>query len=645
MIQLTLEIVGKEPHVFSFPDVDVVGIGRTAGNSLQISDARVSGLHGQVLKRPSGYLYRDLRSTNGSMVLCGSERVVVDGEGTLEVPLSNGDVLLLGDIDDPVVLRVAIPAATRDTRPTEGTIVARRAMAGVQELSVLLQAQPVQSASLWKLVRAIAGTTETSAVFENVARFLLDSNTAAQAVILVPSGTDEEALGLRRGDAAAAPLGAGAPPYPRGLVEQAMKEQTALLSTEASPAENTEQSLARLGVSSALVVPLQIPNEKVFGALVVTGRGAGLSEQHLDQVIVLGSYVASSFYMARLVKRLRGVQRRLRDENQYLRTQIEPDETFSEIIGSSAAIRNVFNKMRIVKDTDVTVLITGETGTGKELVARGLHNKSARSARLFAAVNCAALSESLLESELFGHVKGAFTGAHENKKGLFQVADRGTLFLDELGELSPRLQAKLLRVLQEGEVLPVGSTRPIRVDVRVVAATHRDLRAEVKSGNFREDLFYRVNVFPIHLPALRERREDIPSLAQFFLDRYAHRFRKRVSAFSESAMSRLVSYAFAGNIRELENAVQRAVLLTADGEAVSVAAVSSDPGLEVEAMAGDQGIACHGSLRETMEGLEKRVLRAALEERGWNRSATARDIGISRQALMAKLAKYALVPD
>jgi Nif-specific regulatory protein len=335
----------------------------------------------------------------------------------------------------------------------------------------------------------------------------------------------------------------------------------------------------------------------------------------------------------------------LRDENRYLREQGQGNSVFSEIIGESDAICRVFEHLKVVMNTDATVLITGETGTGKELVARAIHNNSQRASRLFAPVNCAALSENLLESELFGHVKGAFTGAHENKKGLFQVADKGSLFLDEIGELSRNLQAKLLRVLQEGEVTPVGSTRPVKVSVRIIAATHRDLRTEVQEGTFREDLFYRIAVFPIHVPALRERPSDIPLLADFFLERYSARFGKNVAGISERAMKSLMSYDFPGNIRELENEIQRALLLTPDGESVCIRELSEHVRGAIGAGGPSMMVAASGKLKDTMARLERQVLLTALENHGWNRSETARQMGISRQALMVKLSKYELSPD
>ncbi len=253
--------------------------------------------------------------------------------------------------------------------------------------------------------------------------------------------------------------------------------------------------------------------------------------------------------------------KRLVDRNQFLERQLELTSQFEGIVGTSKPIADVFAMVESVAPTDVTVLITGESGTGKELVARAIHTRSSRSSRPFIAINCAALAESVLESELFGHVKGSFTGAVASRRGLFEEASGGTLFLDEVGELAPATQVRLLRVLQEGEIRPVGSNEPRNVDVRIIAATHRDLQAEVQRSVFRQDLFYRLNVVSVNLPALRERVEDLPALAHHFVKKSAARFEKNVAKLDPETLERLCSYDWPGNVRELENAMERAVVL------------------------------------------------------------------------------------
>src|SRR5512145_90768 len=253
---------------------------------------------------------------------------------------------------------------------------------------------------------------------------------------------------------------------------------------------------------------------------------------------------------------------RLEKENVYLQEEIRADHNFEEIVGDSPALRAVLRKVEQVAPTNATVLIYGETGTGKELIARAIHDRSPRKDRPLVKVNCGAISAGLVESELFGHVKGAFTGAIERRLGRFALADGGTVFLDEVGELPLETQVKLLRVLQEREFEPVGGSRPVQVDVRVIAATNRNLEETVRAGGFRSDLFYRLNVFPIEVPLLRQRASDIPQLAMFFLARCSKSVGKAMTGISQDTMDRLASYAWPGNIRELGNLVERAVILS-----------------------------------------------------------------------------------
>jgi formate hydrogenlyase transcriptional activator len=261
-------------------------------------------------------------------------------------------------------------------------------------------------------------------------------------------------------------------------------------------------------------------------------------------------------------KRAEAVLRNLQPPNVCLREEIQAEHNFKEIVGNSPGLLAVLGKVEQVALTDTTVLIYGETGTGKELIAGAIHDCSSRKERPLVKVNCSAISAGLVESELFGHVKGAFTGAIERRVGRFELADGGTILLDEVGELPLEMQVKLLRVLQEREFEPVGSSRSVRVDVRVIAATNRDVGEAVKAGRFRSDLFYRLNVFPLEVPPLRDRRPDIPNLAMFFLERFSKKFGKRIDTVSQATMDRLVGYGWPGNIRELQNIIERAVVVT-----------------------------------------------------------------------------------
>lgn len=301
------------------------------------------------------------------------------------------------------------------------------------------------------------------------------------------------------------------------------------------------------------------------------------------------------------------------------------------MVGDSPAMRALLNNIALVAPSDATVLIHGESGTGKELVARALHASSGRSHRPLITLNCAALNESLLESELFGHERGAFTGADKRREGRFVEADGGTLFLDEIGDISPLMQVRLLRAIQEREVQRVGSNQTLSVDVRLIAATHRQLAEEVSAGRFRQDLYYRLNVVTIDMPPLRQRREDIPQLARYFLQRYAERNRKTVLGFTPQAMDMLIHYEWPGNIRELENAVERAVVLLT-GEYISERELPL-------AIAGTpvSGRPLDGNLIQPLVDVEKEAILAALEKTGGNKTEAARQLGITRKTLLAKL--------
>ncbi|MDJ0786869.1 MAG: sigma 54-interacting transcriptional regulator [Myxococcota bacterium] len=310
------------------------------------------------------------------------------------------------------------------------------------------------------------------------------------------------------------------------------------------------------------------------------------------------------------------------------------------LIGRSVAMRRTFALVERACQTEATVLLQGETGTGKELLARAVHDGGARSARSFVAVNCAAFPDTLLESELFGHVRGAFTGADRTREGLFVAAEGGTLFLDEIGETSGPFQAKLLRVLQEREVRPVGGTRARGIDVRVVAATHRELRKEVSRGHFREDLFYRLSVFPIAVPPLRERLEDVPLLAQHFLEEHGRRESKRGCQLSQEALRLLLSHRWPGNVRELENEIQRALALSRAGELLPPDRFSPDIEYVVEPT---HAVVRDGEpLRDSMARIESWLLRQALERHGGRRAETARALGITREGLYKKLKRLGI---
>jgi DNA-binding NtrC family response regulator len=330
--------------------------------------------------------------------------------------------------------------------------------------------------------------------------------------------------------------------------------------------------------------------------------------------------------------------RQLRREVTHLRRQVAHAERFGEIIGKSRGMQEIYKIIDAVSQNKSNVLLSGENGTGKELVARTIHQKGPLAGKPFLAINCGALSETLLESQLFGHRKGAFTGAIDDHDGVFQAADGGTLFLDEISEIPLPLQVKFLRAIQEKEVTPLGSTRPVRVDVRIIAATNRDIEDVLRSGTFRTDLFYRLNVVPIHLPPLRERREDIPLLAERFIEEFSRIYGVEPKRVTAEAMERICEYAWPGNIRELQNAIERAFALSSEPE---ITLKDLPPALlRVDnRAAGDAADTASLPLDE----VERRSIVAALQRAGGNKNEAARLLGIDRQRLYRKIEKYGLL--
>ncbi len=356
------------------------------------------------------------------------------------------------------------------------------------------------------------------------------------------------------------------------------------------------------------------------------------------EAIRLGAYdyVTKPFPKEKVLGLLENIIERklLRQENQALKEELGRPSSQKKIVFTSARFREVYDLARQVAASDANILILGESGTGKELIAGLIHHNSPRRGRSFLSINCAALSDTLLESQLFGHVRGAFTGAITPQKGLMEEADNGTMFLDEIGDMSLVLQAKLLRVIQERDFIPVGATKAKNVDVRFIAATNKDLLQEVKLGRFREDLFYRLNVIPIHLPPLRERTEDIEPLARHFINKFSLRMKKEVTGLSPDAIRRLTGYPWPGNIRELENVIERAVILAREASitAEQLPLLASEP----------PGEPVREGRLVPLETVEKEHIQFVLKRTGYHKSRTASILGIARRTLDRKIEEYAL---
>ncbi len=413
--------------------------------------------------------------------------------------------------------------------------------------------------------------------------------------------------------------------YSSSVVRTVLGNGESILSYDAQADERFRDASSVIlnKISSIAAVPLRLKN-KIIGAIYVDASG-GIGRFIEDSISFLTAFANQSAIAIENAKMIESIQ----EENQKLRREVEEKYTFEGIIGRSRAMSRVFDLMQKVMKTSATVLIEGESGTGKELIARALHYNGPRKKAPFVAVFCSALSESILESELFGHTRGAFTGAREDKKGLLESAENGTVFLDEVSEISPAIQTKLLRFLQEGEIKRVGDTKTRIVDVRVIAATNKILEEEVKAGRFRQDLYYRLNVIKISAPPLRERVEDIPLLAEYFLKKYSKKLSSPVDGFSRNAMETLLSYGWPGNVRELENTIERAVILAASNK------------IERE----DLQIAPQKARLEftsslTLKEVEKSFVLKVLEEQDKNISKTAKALDVSRRWLHYRLKEW-----
>jgi formate hydrogenlyase transcriptional activator len=388
------------------------------------------------------------------------------------------------------------------------------------------------------------------------------------------------------------------------------------------------QPLRDESIASLAVAPLGTPNGPLGLLAMGSKRLNNFGQEDLDILSQISAQISLALDNALAYGRLSASKNRLEDERLYLESEIRAEYNFEDLVGKSVALRKVLDQIEIVAPTGSTVLLHGETGTGKELIARAVHNLSPRRDRTFVRLNCAAIPSGLVESELFGHEKGAFTGALMQKRGRFEIADRGTLFLDEIGDISLELQPKLLRALQEQEFERLGSNKTIHVDVRLIAATHRDLSLMIRNHQFREDLFYRLNVFPIEIPPLRERPEDIPLLVHYFVSRLSGRMQKRIRSIPKPAMDALTNAAWPGNVRELENFIERAVILT-QGDELNV------PLTELKKSA----VRC-ASPASTFEEAERQAILGALKAASGRISgpgAAADRLGLKRTTLQNKI--------
>jgi len=630
---LRLDALSNEARSFSSSDERVV-IGRAESAGCRIDVPHVSAEHATILAEPRGYVLIDLRSTNGTRVERAGVIIDVAKQPAAELVLASGDIVALGATEAPIRFRVEIE------EDPPASIVATRAVDEVSAVEDRAAADRDSLRALYEGLKVLSHATDLDEVLDAV---------AVRVFALLPRAT-HVTIALREEDDAGGryvPIGTRVKNRPgsteavaitRGVFRKVVEQRAAVLAADARSDVGASASMLAANIVSTIGVPLW-DGDAIVGVLQVDNRDLPgmFKERDLDLLLLLAQSASLSFVRARLVSRLRVAEERQRNENSFLK-QREQTRRFEGLIGEAPAMRRVLEQIRKVADTRVSVLVLGETGTGKEMVASAVHYWSNRREKLFVAQNCAALPENLLESELFGHRRGAFTGATEDKKGLFELAHEGTLFLDEMGDMPLSLQAKLLRVLQDGEVRPIGATQVKKVDVRIVAATNRNLEEEVKNGRFREDLYYRLGVFPIRLPPLRERREDIPILAGHFLTKYSAELGRQVQGFSQQSMELLQGYEWPGNVRELQNEVQRLLLQVEESEFVQAEDLS--PRIRKAENVLARVRPDKGTLRDMIEQVEKWILAEALRDHDHNKSATAKTLGITREGLHKKLRGY-----
>ena len=617
-----------------------VTIGRSPQSTLVLTDFHLSGDHAQITQIGDHFVFRDLRSTNGSAIERAGRRMPVDAAARWELALADGDTLLLGNPSDPV--RISVRIGDEVDEDLGDRLIASRSIMDLPAVADQIEGSPDTALRIYKAVQPLGARLEPSEVIEATvgATFELLPR-ATHVAILLRSEADKDRFALavsrERPGSEPRPEGVDAVRASRAVLRRVLGDRAAVLTANAQEALSSESILGGQ-ILSILAVPLW-RGEDIIGLIQADNRAsAGMFvEGDLEVVLLLAAQASLAIDNATLVQRLRVAEERARGENVYLKRKQEKIK-FDNIIGDSPAMKAVLNQLEKVIDTRATVCIEGETGTGKELIAAGVHHQSQRADKMFVAQNCAALPENLLESELFGHKRGAFTSADSDKKGLFEIADGGTLFLDEMGEMPMTLQAKLLRVLQEGTIRAVGATSEKQVDVRIICATNKDLAAEVEKGRFRQDLYYRLMVFPIKLPPLRERREDIPTLGSHFLKRYSEEYRMELPGFTQDALDALSAYNWPGNIRELENEIQRLVIQAEPGHWIEITDLS--PRLRKIEGTVTRIAPKQGTLKEMMEQVERWLLTEALRDHGGNKTKTAVTLGITREGLHKKLAKF-----
>ena len=628
-----LEVVSGPLKGKLFPlTSDEVSIGRDPSNEISLLDSLVSRRHCLIRKEANGFRLVDLESRNNTFVsgVPVMDRVLAHGD---QIRVGNSILVFQGAGSDTAPVNASLQF---DATPMPGaaTVILRKEDARYLQPSrpdgLPATARTVRDLNvLLEFSRTLNSVRGLAALQEKVLEAVLAIVPADQAAVLLSEdgvGGFSSIVGRHRRLGPNQPIHAS-----QTILSRVLEENLAVLSNDvqSDAAYREADSLLERKVHSVLAVPLEVQG-KMLGVMYLdaSSPGARFDSDLLEFVATLGNITALAIENARHLERLGGENRRLYEEL----------NIHHSMIGESKAMHEVYDFVSRVAGRDSTVLISGESGTGKELVARAVHANSGRTNKPFVAINCAAITETLLESELFGHERGAFTGAVSQKKGKLEVAEGGTVFLDEIGELAVPMQAKLLRVLQEREFERVGGTRSIKLDVRLIAATNRDLKEASRTGTFRPDLYYRLNVVSLHMPALRERREDIPLLAAFFAAQYGEKVKRRVAGISPEARACLQRYDWPGNVRELENAIERAVVLGST-ELILIDDLP-DSILEETAASGEPVSALHDGIRDA----KKVLIERAIEQANGNYTDAAKILGVHPNHLFRLIRTLNLKP-
>ncbi|HHT9144199.1 MAG TPA: sigma 54-interacting transcriptional regulator [Candidatus Wunengus sp. YC61] len=627
----------------SYPLKDVTIIGRASTTDIKFDDLLVSRHHARICKSASGYLIEDLGSQNG--VFLGSEPI------TSPHSLTNGEKICIGpytlifrdtDSEYPSPSEFSsteytqIIMATKDPLPIEAVdeTIGR-------ETTDKGEFEPFQKRLkiFHDITRAIGNIFDLDALLKEIIQIVFTMFPHAGRCFVALQDSDDTQLTIRTIHTKDHTLAAEGNVMSQTLAQRAISERKSLLIMDTQMDSRVSTSIKIIGARSIMCAPLICP-QKTLGILQIESKSKDyeFSKADLDLFTGIASQVALLIYSAELFDDLKRANERIASENKNLKKQQKVQSSFANIIGKSEKLREVLELVKKVSNAPYSVLITGKSGSGKELIAKALHYNSSRAGQPFVVLNCAAIPRDLLESELFGYEKGAFTGAIETKQGLFEVANKGTIFLDEIGDMHPHTQAKLLRILQEKELQRVGGTKVIKIDVRVLAATNKDLKTAMGSGEFREDLFYRLNVVPIHIPPLCERKEDIPLMIAHFLESSCADVGKRVKGFAPEAVTLLVNYSWPGNVRELKNVVERIVTLAPDDSILGVDMLPQE--ISNKSSVQLQKYKSTGTLYEAQKQLEIEMIMDALKSAEGNKSRAAELLGISRKVLYEKIEAY-----